>query len=463
MAERLAGREAKLFHDSLAVIRRHRTRNRLRENLFLAKKRLDQVGFSVPDSMRGFEAAIGWPEKAVMVPARRIRPSGFSTAGGSQQFADEVSTRFSGKYIRTMERMLIDSSLRHGCSFGFVTPGDVLGGEPDVIVSARSALEATAFIDRRTLKVTSGLEVIDSNKYLLFRDGQILVIENIRGELRVTRRIRSNGVPVVTYAWGRTLDRIYGRSRITRPVMDLSGQAVRIMLRQEVHAEHFSSPQRVLEGARQAAFADKDGNVKDSLDISISSIWGIPDFYDEETGEWRRANLKQIAAASMQPHTEHLRSIAMMYSGETGIPVNQLGIIHDNPSSADAMRASETDLNTLVEAELPSYEDSRNDLAGAVMRIAEPSAPGLESEIASLRSTYLNPATTSLSSAADWAQKFISVNPWAVDSDVMLEMWGFTGSQLERLRDERKRLTSGGVLQQLLAARTPPSEQGDAL
>ena len=453
MAERLAGKEAKVFHDSLAVIRRNYRRNKHRENLFLAKQRLDQVGFSVPDSMKEFEAAIGWPEKAVMVPARRIKPSVFDTAGGSKDFADEVNERFSGRYMRTMERMLIDASLRHGCSFAFVTPGDTDEGEPDVVVSARSALEATAFINRRTLQVTSGLEAIDRYNYILYLNGQTLSINNAQGELLVTRRKPNRGVPVVTYAWGRTLERYFGRSRITRPVIDYSGQAIRTMLRQEVHAEHFSSPQRILEGARQSAFTDKDGNLKDSLDIATGAIWGIPDFFDEETGEWRRSNLKQINASSMQPHTEQLRSIAMMFSGETGIPLNQLGIIQDNPSSAEAMRASETDLNTLVEAELPNYEDSRSDLAGQVMRLAHPRMAGLDTEVNKLRGTLLNPATTSLSASADWATKFVSANPWAAQSDVVLEMWGFTGSQLERLRNERNRLNSGGVLQQLLQAR----------
>lgn len=459
MAERLAGREARVYHESLATLNRHRTRNRLRENLFLAKKRLDEVGFSVPESMKGFEAAIGWPEKAVMVPARRIRPSVF--AGASDDVVDELNDRFSDRYVRTMERMLIDASLRHGVSFGFTTPGDILGGDPEVVVSARSALEATAAIDRRTLKVTSGLEVIDRDTKILYVPGEAILVENQRGELRVTNRVRGieGRVSCATYAWGRSLDRLFGRSRITRPVMDLSGQAIRTMLRQEVHAEHFSSPQRILEGARASAFRDADGKMRDALDIATGAIWGIPDFYDEETGEWRRANLKQINAASMQPHTEQLRSIAMMFSGETGIPVGQLGIIQDNPSSADAMRAAETDLNTLVEAELPSYEDSRSDLAQNVFLAAH--GPSAIEAVRRVKATFLNPATTSLSAAADWATKFVSANPWAAESDVLLEMWGFSASQLERLRSERRRLNAGGVLQQLLEARRAQGDEAD--
>lgn len=458
MAERLAGAEATLYHQMLGTIRQRSPRNRLRENLFLAKKRLDKIGFSVPDSMKDFDAVIGWPEKAVMVPARRIRPGQFSSSD-AQGLVGELNDRFETPYFRQMERMGIDASLRHGVSFLFSTRGDVLNGEPEVVLSARSALEATAQVDRRTLSVTAALEVVDRKTSLMYVPGETLVINLEGSELVVSRRVQGGqGVPCVPYIWGRTLDRPFGRSRITRPVMDMSGQAIRIMLRQEVQAEHFSSPQRVLEGARQEAFNDSQGRARNPWDITTGSVWGIPDFFDEDTGEWRRANLKQISAASMQPHTDHLRSIAMMYSGETGIPVDQLGIIHDNPTSADAIRANESQLNSLVRAELPNYADDRRMLGYHVMQAAEGWSPGLERDMRKVRAVMHAPETSTQQSAAYWAAEFIKSNPWAADSDVVLEMWGFDESQLERLRDERRRLKGSGLIDRLLNREQAPSQ-----
>lgn len=457
MVERLAGAEAKLYHQALAVIRVHRHRNQLRENLFLAKKRLDKIGFSVPDSMKDFDAAIGWPEKAVMIPARRIKPQPFTSVKAAA-LADELNARFDTQYTRLIERMAIDSSLKHGASFAFVTAGDLIDDGTDVVLSARSALEGTALIDRRTLRVRAALELIDRATSIFYLPGETLVIKLAGSELVVDNRVRGieDTVPCVPFAWGRTLDRPFGRSRITRPVIDLSGMAVRIMLRQEVHAEHFSSPQRALEGAREAAFKDKDGRTKDAWEITTGGVWGIPDFFDEETGEWRRANLKQIAASSMQPHTEHLRSIAMMYSGETGIPVDQLGIIHDNPGSADAIRAHDAPLNDLVSGELPNYEEDRHRLATLVMQTAEGDSVALRQDLRRVKAPFQDPGTTTPSGASDRAVKFLSANPWAAESDVALEMWGFDDSQLERLRDERDRSRGGSTLQTLLA--TGPAE-----
>lgn len=458
MAERLAGAEATAFHNLYGIIRKNKVRNTLRENLFLAKKRLDKIGFSVPASMADFDAAIGWPEKSVMVPARRIQPRAFTTTG-SENVAGELNQTFDEAYVRQVERMWIDSSLQGGISFSFVTPGDQLAGEPDVIVSARSSLEATAVLNKRTQRVESALELVDGKTSVLYLPGVTLVIGLDGSELVVRERIRGieNYVPCVPARWGRSLSRPYGRSRITRPVMDLSGQAIRTMLRQEVHAEHFSSPQRILEGAREEAFLGKDGKRKEAWEITTGSVWGIPDFFDEETGEWRRAALKQLTASSMQPHTDQLRSIAMMFSGETAIPVSQLGIIHDNPSSADAIRAHESDLVSLVEAEIPNYGDDRRELARAVMYVREGRSASLDAELRRLQSNFADPGTITRAAAADRATKFVASHPEYADSDVVLELWGFDETQLERLKNHRARRAGRGVLDELLARPAAPA------
>ena len=54
--------------------------------------------------------------------------------------------------------------------------------------------------------------------------------------------------------------------------------------------------------------------------------------------------IKQFQQATMQPHNDMLRTVAMAYCGETGLPPSAVGIIHDNPTSAEAIRAAEHDL-----------------------------------------------------------------------------------------------------------------------
>lgn len=454
MPETLVGPEATAYQQLRRQIQQAEVGNRLRENLFNARHNLDKIGFSVPDSMREFAAAIGWPEKAVTEPARRIRPGKF-TAPSSPTLQDEVNGLFDTPYARLTERMAIDASLRLGPAFMFVTPGDTWAGEPDVVFSARSAREASALVDRRTLRTTAALELVDETTDLLYLPGQTLVVRRGRNT-EVVQRLRGlpGRVPCVPYVWGRALDRLHGRSRITRPIIDLSGMAVRTLLRGEVTAEHFSNPQRALLGARKEAFTDKDGRVRSGFEIATGSVWGIPEFYDEETGEWRRPALEQLASASQQPHAEHFKMVAQQMASESSIPVNQLGLLLDNPPSAESIRVLESGLVGLVSSELPNYADARRETARLAMltRYGDPTG-ALDRDMDRVRASFLNPGTVTPAAAADLAQKFTATHPELAGSDVVMELWGFDESQLERLQDEAAKVRGRNRLDQVLARR----------
>lgn len=454
MAETLEGAEATAYHQLRKQIRNAEPGNRLRENLFNARQNLDKIGFSVPDSMRNFAAAIGWPEKAVMAAARRVRPGRFTLTTDPQTEA-EINALFATEHARLAERMAIDASLRLGPAFLFVTAGDPAAGDPDVVFSARSAREASAIIDRRTLRTTAALEVIEPTLDLLYLPGQTLLVHR-DADLTVEARIPGlpGRVPCVPYVWGRALDRLHGRSRITRPVIDLSGMAVRTMLRTEVNAEHFSGPQRALMGAREEAFRDDKGRRRSGFEITTGSVWGVPDYWDEETGEWRRASLEQLNASSMQPHNDHFKMIAQQMAAESSIPVNQLGLILDNPPSAESIRVLESDLTGLVQAELPNYQAARREVARLAMltRHADPFGT-LDRQLDAVRPAFLNPGTVTPAAAADMAQKFISAYPHLAETDVVLELWGFDESQLERLQEAHAKARGRSNLAQILGRR----------
>ncbi|QCP08227.1 phage portal protein [Micrococcus luteus] len=447
--------EETLFLRMRDQVRRHQPTNRHRENLFNARKQLQKIGFSVPESMRSFAATVGWPEKAVMVPARRLKPTGF-VSSREEELADELNAHLDSGYAAAVEQYAIEASVRHGCSFVFATPGDQTAGDPDVVLSARSALEASAIVDRRTLRTIAGLEATDeAGVWLMHVPGEVLLVDTRTGEHVVRERYRAapGEVGVVPYVWDRSLDRPFGRSRITNPVIDLSGQAVRIMLRQEVQAEHFSSPQRVLSGAREEAFTDETGQRRPMWQVATGAIWGIPDFFDEEIGEWRRAELTQMAAASMQPHTDHLRTVAMMFAGETSIPISQLGIVHDNPSSADAIRQHESAMVDLVQAQIPSYMASRKALGRLVLAVAHRGlSPATNTALAHVHARFADPGTITRAALADRAQKFAAAYPELRGSSVALRAWGFDDVEVRELQDHLQRAESAGLVRQLLEA-----------
>lgn len=427
-------------------------RNRLRTSYVEAKKRLDKIGFSIPPHMVDFQTPLGWAQKAVKTPANRIRPDGF-TLPRESSLMDDIQDVFEDNYLATVERMAIESSLEHSVSFIFATPGDVDAGEPDVVVAARSALEATAEVDARTNRVQCALEIVSKKKALLYLPGVTLRLEN-DGRWRVTKEYRGVAglVPCTPYVWGRSLKRPFGHSRITRPLMGFIDNGVRTMLRQEVTAEFFSAPQRALMGADEAHFTGPDGKRISPLDALMGGMWALPDVWDDDEGKLVRPDLKQLQQASQQPHSEQLRTIGLMVSSETSIPVAYLGIIHDNPSSADAILAMESDMVAMIEGELPSIGLSRVNLARNVLAVKHGElTPAMRNDLRGLESHFRNPGTPTRAARADSALKYSQTFPNG-DPEVAMEEYGLTKSQISRNLEYAKRQQAGTRLDALLTA-----------
>lgn len=426
--------------------------------------RLDNLGISVPPPLQGFAATVGWPDKAVSTPARRIRPDGFSLPRESA-LVDEIHDVFSENRMVSAERMAIHAALLHGCSFVFVTKGDEAVGEPDVVISVRDALDATAEVDSRSRRVTAALEVVELEKWVLYLPSCALTIEHVSGRgVQVVHESRQNGVPCVPYIWGKQVHRPFGKSRITRPVMAYTDMAVRTMLRQEVNAEFYISPQRYMLGAQEEWFVDEHGEPIPMWQAMIGGMLVAPDTLDEEADgkdRWRRPEVGQFAQMTMQPHTDQLRSIAMMFSGETSIPVNYLGIVQDNPASAEAINAMESDLISVVTDELASIGESREELARMVLSVRYGGLTSAErDELRGLHSEFRNPGTPTANSDGDLLVKLATAYPDLAKSTVPLERL-FSASQLRRIQNDISRGQTSTLLDRLRpaadAARSNPA------
>lgn len=417
-------------------------RNELRSAYFDGKKRLDQMGISIPPPMREFAAVVGWPQKTCTVLARRLRPEGFTLQGDSS-LSDDLDLVFSSNEMAAAERQAILSAVKHSVSFVFVTRGDTSVGEPDPLITVRSALDATAVVDPRSRRTVAALELTSNVRVNLYLPGVTL------------QCVRRPGVWVVEAEWpttpgwvfctpyvhGGTVERPFGMSRITRPVMAFTDMAVRTMLRQEVSAEFYSSPQRYMLGADQSMFQDKDGRPIPAWQSLIGSLLAVPDRDDEDEPDpaLRRVQVGQFPQMTMQPHTDQLRSIAMMFSGESSIPVNYLGIIQDNPSSADAIRASEADLVSVAEDEIVGLSTARESLARNVLvALHGGMTEGMAKDLRSLKSRWRDPSTPTKQAQTQAVVAQIQTGVLLPTSRVAMEQLGYTQTDIDRIQDEHR-------------------------
>lgn len=453
----LPARETEMVHRLIRVWGAKLGRNRLRYRYYSGKNALRDFGISIPDKLRDVETVVGWPAKAVDALAVRSRLEGFTFEGGDIGAMGEIARR---NRLRCLYQQAARSELIGSCSFLTVSAG--ADGEPSAIISAYSCMSAAAEWDRRSKRIACGLTVVDTERepdtgieepvwVNLYTDDSTWEMRR-DGSGWTSRRVpHEMGRPMMEpLVFRPSLERPFGTSRINRAVMSITDSAVREALRTEVGAEFYTSPQKYILGADEGLL---DG--ADKWDAYIGNILAIT--RDEDGGT---PQVGMFSQGSMQPHTEYMRSLAARFSGETSIPISELGVIHDNPASAEAIYAAK---ESLV-CEASDMNEANGDALREVAKMALAVAGGkrldaLDENEASVMPRFKNPAMPSLVSQADAITKVISAVPWVADSEVALEEYGFDDSQIRRLRSDRAKAEADAALSAMMQA-AQASEKG---
>lgn len=360
--------EAKLLGELHSVLLARGERNALRDRFVAAKERLQAIGLTIPVSMAEFQVPLDWPRKAVEVFASRQVPLGYSTRERTSLLED-IERVAEDSSLDFIERQAIESADMLGCSFIFTSRGDTAAGDPEIVLSARSAMGATAKVDSRTRRVTAAMELLGGARVNLYLPRVVLTCVRRPAGWSVEDEWETGTSRVLCapYVHGATLERPLGRSRVTRTVMAASYAATRTLLRQEVSAEFYSAPRGLILGADSSVF-----DAQHAWSAVTGAVWGLPDVMPEDAGplgdeipdSLRRASYQQIPQLSMQPFSDQYRLQASVMSGASSIPLHYLGVLQDsNPTSAAALQAVENDLVKAVRGQEPSFNIGRRALA----------------------------------------------------------------------------------------------------
>lgn len=429
--------------------------NSTRRGYFESKQRIQHLGIAIPPQLQSFETVIGWPYKAVKSLASRIKLGGFAVPGA------ELS-EFGIDRIWADNRLGIEahhahmSALTYGVSFVAVMAGGE--GEPAAVIRALSPTSSTALWDPIRRRVIGAVSVISAEagyptEWILFLDDKVVTGRFTSGRWVLEPVDNPLGrCPVVMLAYDSSPEYPFGRSRITQGVMKITDEAIRSALRMEVNAEFYSAPQRYLLGADEGMFTGPNGEQRTGWDAVIGRLLAVGRDENDEV-----PTVGQFAQASMQPHVEQLRTIAAKFSGETSIPVNALGIIHDNPASDAAMHTAYLDLNQDAESAHEPFGAAWIDALRMAVEISEGSSEGLEL----LSAKWRNPATPTMASQADATSKLVAAGVLPADSDVTLELMGFDQVTIDRIVAHRRRSAVSslvqGIGQRLDAAQADPA------
>lgn len=419
---------AEMIEDLVGLWAAKIARNQLRMRYYNGKNVLKDFGISIPPQLLTVETVVGWPQKAVDAMAVRCRFDGFTaTDEETQSMLNGISER---SRLRFKYRQATESTLIHSCCFATVNVDD--GGKSRI--DFYSAECAAARWDDAKGRIAYGMVIdsfIDGKPYeitLYTENAAVHIWRNTETWWDWYAQPYSMGRPTMAaLSYRPTFKKPFGQSRITRAVMSLTDSAVRESLRTEISAEFFTSPQKYLLGADREAFANKT-----KWEAYIGNIFAVGRDEDGNLPEFG-----QLVQGSMQPHSDYLRTLAARFSGETNVPISTLGIIHDQPASAEAIYAASEPL--IIECE--DYNDSARDTLKELARMAI--AAELDTPLEELDERYLdfmpdfkNPAMPSVVSQTDAMIKIASVVPGFAGTDVFFEQIGFAEDTRRKAMDE---------------------------
>lgn len=440
----------------LDQLERKALRNRLRASYYDGKRAIRQVGTVIPPQYYRLGLVLGWAAKAVDTLAQRCMLDGFVWPDGdlSAAGADEV---WFDNDLGTEISAALTSSLIYGVSFLVVTRGDEGAGESPALVHAKDGLHATGEWDSRRRRMRNLISILDRdgdgrpNELALYLDGVTILAQRGVGGWSAQRSEHSFGVPVepLVYQQQPRVDRPLGSSRISRTVMSLHDQALRTVIRMEGHADVYSFPEMWMLGADESIFTNADGSPKASWQVMLGRIKGIP---DDEEADHPRADVKQFTASSPTPHIDQLKQQAMLFSGETSIPLTSLGVSDQtNPTSADSYIASREDLIAAAQLATARWSGSVQRTMARALAMAN-REPLNAAQWRSIEAKWRSPVHLSRAAQADAGMKQLGAVPWLAETEVGLELLGLSEQQIKRAMGERRRQVGRGVLEQLTQA-----------
>lgn len=433
--------------------RAKRPRNALRAAFYDMKNATNVLMSSnAPVAVKRRKFVLGWSATAVDKLARRCNLEDFYDRNGNDLGSLGLDDVIRANRLTSEVNQTGVSGLVQAVAWLITTQGDTEAGEPPVLIHGRDALTGTGMWDPRRRALRSFLSLTDFDQrgeptaMVMYLPNLNVTMTKREGRWDVERREHVYGVPVDPMRYKPRIGRAFGSSRLTRAVMSIHEQALAAMIRADVNGEAYSLPRYALLGATEEAFQNADGSPKPTWQAAWDVIWAIGDDEGAEDPRLARADIKQFHGQSPEPQNAHLRMLAQIFSGETGIPIGELGIIGDsNPTSYEALVASRDDIIATAEQ---TTDDWSPDVASAAYRALSMLNDRLPANL-DIAPRWRPPQYVSRAAAADAGSKVLDKAPWLSDSEVGLELLGLSRDQITRALNDRRRAAGAALLAQL--------------
>lgn len=444
-ASGLADEDKAVLEQLMDVHEGVRARNALLEDYYEGEQRTPSIGIdNIPDTVDP-GVRCDWARKAVTSVSERVRLDGFVFDGGYEDAA--LSSVLNANDLNGAFNRTVASELTHGCMFATVNRV----GERTA-VRMHSAETGVAIWDAAEQRIGAGLVVADAKRTDWGGLKPVPVQVNLHLPRRVVVLRRESSAQWSAETLPHPLDRPlmeafsfrptgtkpFGQTRITRTVRYLVDEVERTLRYMAVSSAIYAVPMIAALGLTDEQF---DAMAESKWMLRVGS-WFLST--RDENGD--HPDLQQFSGASPQPYVEAIQTYAKLFSGATGVPLNSLGIVQDNPSSAEAIAASREDVCVAAEDCIESNRESMRNVALMAMAVASNTTiDGLTDVQKSVTPNFKDPTMPSLAATADAATKIAGVVPEFAQSAVFWEMLGFSEDRKSRVMSDVRRSQARSV------------------
>lgn len=452
-AQGLSGAQKKIIEELVNVYDAVSSRNTTLDAYYEGEIDVPELGLTVNREdfkMARNAIACYWPEKVVDALADRIR---LMSVGDSSESGFTAKIASANSLLEQYDGFLM-SELKHGPMFATV---GAQGGGKLPLIRFHSAKTAVAIPgdDMQFGRIGAGFAIarwkrdstLESHRPVqvnFYEQNKTTVLKKLDKKWVLDYSTNSTGTPMMfSFVHKRTGEKPFGKSRITRFVQGLTQSAVRVLWDAEVSAALYAMPKDAILGLSDDQFdamlSNKQKAYLDSLLLATTNDdGGTP-------------TLQRLTANSPEVYRTQLNMLGAQLSGATGTPLNSLGIVQDNPSSAEAIQASREDICLVAEKQIEADRGSMKNLLRCAVAVAtNQTIDELTDKERDIRVIYAEPMLNSRAALADFAVKFASVREGFGNTRTCARMCGFDEDSIYEMEAEERRGRASTLVDRLM-------------
>lgn len=377
---------------------------------------------------------LNWCRLVVDAYAGRMTVQGFRYAGSEETDADLWQV-WQANGMDALAAQAIYESLGLAKSYVIVGSPDVPGGKP--VITVESPFQVTAIRDPRTRKVTEALKLWRDLQGVqhatLYEPNRTVTLQADGGSWRpiAVDDHQLGMVPVVP---------LVNKPRILRPngvsefhdVIPIVDAAIKNATDMMIASEFHAIPRRWIFGVKKEDFVDPVTNRPVSAWSRLTGrVWSHANA-DVKAGQFPETDLRNFH--------ETIKLLAQLASQVAALPANYLAFNSVNPTSADAMRAIDAQLELRIRRKMVDFGEAFEDVMRLVMRFQT----GVWDERASsLETVWADPGTPTMAQKADAVVKLVSAKVIPVEQ--AREDLGYGPIARQRMADMDRRSSVLGL------------------